>query len=180
MSLHPHILPPPNLHRHSPDHDRECPRYEVDSQGSRVGCAVGEAGTLASLITVTVNGSGGAHGVHAPVSCTDADIDMAAVEVLAPPVLTAECESTGARVRWAPQSRFQTAFVFTLQINQSSQTEPKLEMVYETEFKVPTLDTVSVRVKATALDSGVESDWSKAWSLGEAPPPAQSHYLSAR
>lgn len=179
MSLHPHILPPPNLHRHSPDHDRECPRYEVDSQGSRVGCAVGEAGTLASLITVTVNGSGGAHGVHAPVSCTDADIDMAAVgepiaramrggwdgvwweplntcnidtgqvseygagqahstpwsaecgptarpslpcpfptEVLAPPVLTAECESTGARVRWAPQSRFQTAFVFTLQINQ--------------------------------------------------------------
>lgn len=52
--------------------------------------------------------------------------------------------------------------------------------VYETEFKVPTLDTVSVRVKATALDSGVESDWSKAWSLGEAPPPAQSHYLSAR
>lgn len=151
--------------RHSPDHDRECPRYEVDSQGSRVGCAVGEAGTLASLITVTVNGSGGAHGVHAPVSCTDADIDMAAVEILAPPVLTAECESTGARVRWAPQSRFQTAFVFTLQINQSSQTEPKLEMVYETEFKVPTLDTVSVRVKATALDSGVESDWSKAWSL---------------
>lgn len=151
--------------RHSPDHDRECPRYEVDSQGSRVGCAVGEAGTLASLITVTVNGSGGAHGVHAPVSCTDADIDMAAVEVLAPPVLTAECESTGARVRWAPQSRFQTAFVFTLQINQSSQTEPKLEMVYETEIKVPTLDTVSVRVKATALDSGVESDWSKAWSL---------------
>lgn len=79
MSLHPHILPPPNLDRHSPDHDRECPRYEVDAQGSRVGCAVGEAGTLASLITVTVNGSGGAHGVHAPVSCTDADIDMAAV-----------------------------------------------------------------------------------------------------
>lgn len=52
--------------------------------------------------------------------------------------------------------------------------------VYERDFKVPTLDAVSVRVKATARDSGVESDWSKAWSLGEAPPPAQSHYLSAR
>lgn len=131
-----------------------------------MGCEVGEARALAPLIMVTVNGSGGAHGAHAPVSCTDADIDLVAVEVPAPPMLTAECNSTGVRVQWEVQSWFQKDFRFTLQINQSSQEAPREEKIYQTtDYRIATLGAVSVRVKATAVQSDKESGWSETCSL---------------
>ncbi|XP_028631452.1 interleukin-3 receptor subunit alpha-like isoform X1 [Grammomys surdaster] len=149
-----------------PEQDRECPHYDLRERGANLGCVLDDVPLLENLMMVTVKGSSGA----GAVSCSDTAVNLGFVEILTPPTLTAECNSSEAHVQWAMQSKFNTGFEYKLQYNQSSHPEPQEQPLNVPHFRLLNPGTVSFRVSATLVTGGKPSPWSNTQHLGEATP----------
>ncbi|XP_028631453.1 interleukin-3 receptor subunit alpha-like isoform X2 [Grammomys surdaster] len=144
-----------------PEQDRECPHYDLRERGANLGCVLDDVPLLENLMMVTVKGSSGA----GAVSCSDTAVNLGFVEILTPPTLTAECNSSEAHVQWAMQSKFNTGFEYKLQYNQSSHPEPQEQPLNVPHFRLLNPGTVSFRVSATLVTGGKPSPWSNTQHL---------------
>ncbi|NP_001405381.1 interleukin-3 receptor subunit alpha isoform 8 precursor [Mus musculus] len=166
--------------RLGPAHNRECPHYhslDVNTagpapHGGHEGCTLDLDTVLGSTpnspdlvpqVTITVNGSGRA----GPVPCMDNTVDLQRAEVLAPPTLTVECNGSEAHARWVARNRFHHGLLgYTLQVNQSSRSEPQEYNVSIPHFWVPNAGAISFRVKSRSeVYPRKLSSWSEAWGL---------------